>query len=151
MLNLWVLKTYHGDDKSHCKGLQKTVDLTLTSEWNGKAFLEIICLLLLMALMVRHLTAHFSLHALCWYAYYSILHIYVYFHGTYLKFPFQSTTVKNWQIRFKNLPVLVFKRSNISFTGYFPLILLIHFFSFKITHSEIFFKVIPALHDTFKS
>lgn len=68
---------------------------TLISKWDGKAFLEIICLLLLLALMVRLLTAHFTLRELPWYAYYSVLCIYVYFHGTYLKFPFPSTTVKN--------------------------------------------------------
>lgn len=152
MLNISVLKTFREmvpiarDYK-----IWKTVDFTLISEWVGKAILEIICLLLLMALMVRLFTAHFTLHALPWHAYYSILRIYVYFHGIYLRFPFPITTVKNWQIQLKKLPLLVLKICIISFTDFVPLMLLIHFFSVQITHSETFFTVMPALKDTFKS
>jgi len=68
--------------------IQKMVDLTLISEWGGKAFLEIISFLLLLALVVILLPTHFNLHALTWQTYYSMLYIYVYSHGSYLNFPF---------------------------------------------------------------
>lgn len=48
----------------------------------------------LLALMVRLLTVHLTLHALPSHAYHSIQYMYFYFCGIYLKFPFPSATVK---------------------------------------------------------